>query len=558
MKILKLISIMILFSLVAFSVKAATTCYDVDMSVVGLNCDNSWKIVDYETVSAPLEGIYRVTGEVHRGFPGQCQANEDFYLRIHGENGPETEDDANPCAVSVRWDYLGDFHLNQGSNTIAMITAAQCPPDTTANSVELERICIEYVPECGDGIVSSGEDCELPETSDNANCGQSTTTCSGTKTGTRDAFGNCNSGCDCYYDPFTYSCIAGRCGAECAVDADCDDQDEYTLDTCNADCGCEYEQLPYCGDGNLDDGEECDDGNNVNGDGCSAICEEEGCIEDDDCDDNNVCNGLETCVAGLCQAGTPLDCDDGDICTDDMCDPLTGCEYPFNTAPCDDGNLCTENDICNQGACSGAEKDCSGNNIGMIANCDNNPDWIHSTFDFRFPFISTCEQTTGECDSANSTILHVCSALFCQAQCGIDLACPSGQTCNMASCTCEGQVPVCGDGAVNQVSEECDDGNLINGDGCNAQCQDEYCGDAIINDVDEECEINADCAVDETCVACECVTNPPVCGNQILEAGEECEDDGDCDANEHCADCACVPDQAVCGNDITEPGEECD
>ena len=30
---------------------------------------------------------------------------------------------------------------------------------------------------------------------------------------------------------------------------------------------------PFCGDGNVDPGEQCDDGNNEDGDGCSAICE---------------------------------------------------------------------------------------------------------------------------------------------------------------------------------------------------------------------------------------------------------------------------------------------
>ena len=29
---------------------------------------------------------------------------------------------------------------------------------------------------------------------------------------------------------------------------------------------------PFCGDGNLDSGEECDDGNSASGDGCSADC----------------------------------------------------------------------------------------------------------------------------------------------------------------------------------------------------------------------------------------------------------------------------------------------
>jgi cysteine-rich repeat protein len=32
----------------------------------------------------------------------------------------------------------------------------------------------------------------------------------------------------------------------------------------------------FCGDGNLDAGEQCDDGNNIDGDGCSAFCTEEG------------------------------------------------------------------------------------------------------------------------------------------------------------------------------------------------------------------------------------------------------------------------------------------
>ena len=36
------------------------------------------------------------------------------------------------------------------------------------------------------------------------------------------------------------------------------------------------EDEPYCGDGNLDPGEECDDGNNNDGDGCSADCKKEG------------------------------------------------------------------------------------------------------------------------------------------------------------------------------------------------------------------------------------------------------------------------------------------
>ena len=47
---------------------------------------------------------------------------------------------------------------------------------------------------------------------------------------------------------------------------------------------------------------------------------------------------------------SPVDCDDGDICTDDTCNNGT-CEYAYNTAPCDDGDACTEGDVCDNGTC---------------------------------------------------------------------------------------------------------------------------------------------------------------------------------------------------------------
>jgi len=40
----------------------------------------------------------------------------------------------------------------------------------------------------------------------------------------------------------------------------------------------QYKTLPFCGDGKVDEGEQCDDGNNLNGDGCSATCTIEGSI----------------------------------------------------------------------------------------------------------------------------------------------------------------------------------------------------------------------------------------------------------------------------------------
>jgi subtilisin-like proprotein convertase family protein len=76
-----------------------------------------------------------------------------------------------------------------------------------------------------------------------------------------------------------------------------------------------------------------------------------GCTTNADCNDGNLCNGAETCVAGVCTPGTAINCDDGQFCTIDSCDPPTGnCQHAAN--PCDDGVVCTldscdeANDVC--------------------------------------------------------------------------------------------------------------------------------------------------------------------------------------------------------------------
>jgi hypothetical protein len=49
---------------------------------------------------------------------------------------------------------------------------------------------------------------------------------------------------------------------------------------------------------------------------------------------------------------TPLACNDNNVCTDDGCNPATGCVYTNNTLPCTDNNACTENDACSAGVCA--------------------------------------------------------------------------------------------------------------------------------------------------------------------------------------------------------------
>jgi subtilisin family serine protease len=118
----------------------------------------------------------------------------------------------------------------------------------------------------------------------------------------------CNGGGDCVDAGFLP--IGSACGS--ANDTVCDDPD-----TCNATGTCQ--------------------GNNVSG----------------SCSDGNACNGVETCRAGTCEPGTAPNCNDANRCTDDACDPSSGCVNAPNMAACSDGDACNGLEACNgAGACA--------------------------------------------------------------------------------------------------------------------------------------------------------------------------------------------------------------
>ena len=80
-----------------------------------------------------------------------------------------------------------------------------------------------------------------------------------------------------------------------------------------------------CGNGILETGEVCDDGNTTPDDGCENDCTYT-CTQDLDCSDGNPCNGDETCdmatpTAPVCAAGTPFVCTPSDACHTSTCDP---------------------------------------------------------------------------------------------------------------------------------------------------------------------------------------------------------------------------------------------
>lgn len=79
------------------------------------------------------------------------------------------------------------------------------------------------------------------------------------------------------------------------------------------------------------------------------------------CDDGNACTTGDKCQSGKCVAGPAVDCSAWDgVCTVGVCGAGGCAAKPKSSgASCDDGDPCTTSDLCVQGQCKGATKDCS-------------------------------------------------------------------------------------------------------------------------------------------------------------------------------------------------------
>jgi cysteine-rich repeat protein len=137
------------------------------------------------------------------------------------------------------------------------------------------------------------------------------------------------------------------CGDGQIVDGEqgCDDGNNDNGDGCSASCsieaGWECDEngcAPICGDGVMISDEGCDDGNDVNGDGCSADCQvesgwdcdENGCVDIDSCA-NTPCGDQGSACHDVAAPGTGYSCDcnqdyvfDGDTCVSESQDWLVG------------------------------------------------------------------------------------------------------------------------------------------------------------------------------------------------------------------------------------------
>jgi Dictyostelium (slime mold) repeat len=297
---------------------------------------------------------------------------------------PLTCDDGNPCTTD-------GCNAATGCTFTPVPNGQSCGDLDPCNGLEScqSGTCTQgTAPLCDDGNPCTVDDCDS-----NSGCTHAAVE------------GCCVSDGDCVdADACTVNerCVAGRCTSDPRT---CGDNNPCSQDSCVSTVGCVNTPLldgTSCGDGNRCNGRErcssgvcrpatppdCDDHNPCTADSCapSSGCQHGSiggcCTSDTDCGDTDLCTLNEHCNGSHTCQSTPRSCDDGNICTEDTCNPSSGCVHSPTSVSCNDGDLCTSGDKCNAATCAGAPVVCSDGNY-----CDG---------------AETCNEATGACEPGNT------------------------------------------------------------------------------------------------------------------------------------------------------------
>jgi hypothetical protein len=217
---------------------------------------------------------------------------------------------------------------------------------------------------------------------------------------------------------------------------------------------------------------------------CLKPCLPAACVDDSDCDDGDVCNGVEICQGGSCTAGTPLDCDDCNVCTFDSCHPVFGCSNPphpgcdgcvlaqdcadgnpctrkvcecgacmstpmLNGTPCPDGDVCNGDETCESGVCTaGTPLECDDGYCCSVDTCNT----LTGCINISIPGC-TCCAVGADCVDGDPCTDDVCTAGVCSnplrldgSSCGDGDFCNGNEICQEGTCLTGTPITACADG----------------------------------------------------------------------------------------------------------------
>jgi hypothetical protein len=282
------------------------------------------------------------------------------------------------------------------------------------------------------------------------------------------------------------------------------------------------------------------------------------------CDDGNKCTESDRCNAiGQC-VGMPRNADDGNPCTSDACDPASGAliHAAETGKPCDDGDLCTDGDKCDaSGKCAGSPLDIDDSNECTVDLCDP------TTGNIDHKGKSGCGacQTSDDCNDNNPCTNDSCKNGLCDyqdapagASCDDGNKCTTGDKCD-ASGKCAG------------VSKNVDDGNPCTNDACDpasgnpvyTPAPGKSCSDGNACTDGDKCDGSGQCvgtpkSVDD---GNECTTDAcdPTTGNVSHAPApgcQSCTSNADCNDNNPCTNDLC--DAGKCAYTSVAQGAKCD
>lgn len=206
------------------------------------------------------------------------------------------------------------------------------------------------------------------------------------------------------------------------------------------------------------------------------------------------------CDAGQCQGGgQALKCEDGNLCTDDVCQPQKGCVYPANQAGCDDGNSCTVGDICADMACASGTNICQCQNDAVCAKADDD-NLCNGTIvcdQSAIPFkCVTDPDTVITCDANQDTACLKNTCVPATGDCEMTAVNQGGACDDGNACTSNDQ---CANGSCAGQSVKCDDSNVCTDDSCDPA------SGCVFTPNKADCDDGSVCTMLDVCQGGQCV-----------------------------------------------------
>jgi hypothetical protein len=328
---------------------------------------------------------------------GTCSAS----VNDHGgcRFTPTNCDDGNKCTRDTCDTNTGCKHVDISSSCDdgLFCTVDSCDPkigcqhkplDCSPQNACYVRSCSEAASGCTTETVkdcSSGDACILD------NCYPTAGGCVHTqKVNVPTVVGGCNDGINCTDD----QCSGGTCSNPTSSKPGCNNcvvlncATKLSADKCTMNQVCD-EVANACVDVPVN----CDDGN---------ACTEDKCVPGQGCVYTPL-NCTSPCKIASCDPKlgcqyTDVVCDDGNLCSNDYCDPATS-KCVYEPVVCDDGDACTQN-LCDPltGCNYSTPVDCEDGSICTINSCDS---------------AIGCINNTVTCDQLKPNITSICQEAVC-------------------------------------------------------------------------------------------------------------------------------------------------